>query len=80
MTDVPPDIAAAIQARLDEDGDGWTVGQWIVGLTIERINSDGILESEPWWIAAPGLREWQMDALLFSVTHARDLAPYDTND
>jgi hypothetical protein len=61
-------IAAAIQARLDEYGDGWTLGQWVVGMSIERIDSDGQLETIPWRVAAPALANWQTDALLFSVS------------
>jgi hypothetical protein len=61
-------IAAAVQARLDEYGDGWTLSQWVVGMTIERINSDGQVETVPWCLAAPTQADWQTDALLFTVS------------
>lgn len=68
MSTADNQIAAAIQARLDEYGDGWTLGQWVVGMSIERINSDGQIETIPWRVAAPAQADWQTDALLFSVS------------
>jgi hypothetical protein len=61
-------IAAAIQARLDEYGECWTLGQWVVGMSIERIDSSGQLETIPWRVANPAQQDWQTDALLFSVS------------
>lgn len=68
MSAADDQIAAAIQARLNEYGDGWTLGQWVVGMTIERIDSGGQLETIPWRVAAPTQQDWQTDALLFSVS------------
>lgn len=68
MSAADDQIAHAIQARLDEYGDGWTLSQWVVGMIIERVNSDGQLETLPWCVAAPAQQDWQTDALLFSVS------------
>lgn len=64
LPDSEDSIRAAIQRYLDKDEDGYTVGQWAVALSIERINSDGELESQPWCIAPPGQADWHTDALL----------------
>lgn len=58
------DLHAAIQAILDAAGDGWNVNQFVVAMGIERITSDGELESATWWIAPRSQPEWQTDKLL----------------
>ena len=58
------ELLSAIQAVLDAAGDGWTVNQFVVSMGIERITSDGELESTTWWTAPRDQPEWQTTALL----------------
>lgn len=65
------DIRAAIQAVLDSFGDGWQCAQYVVCLGLERVNSDGELESSPWIWAPPQQPEWQTDGLLVAAAKMR---------
>ena len=57
-------IREAIQAMLDAHGDGWQVAQLVVSMGLERVNSDGELESSPWIWAPPQQPDWMTDGLL----------------
>ena len=65
------DIRAAIQAVLDSYGDGWQVAQYVACLGLERVNSDGELESSPWILAPPQQPEWMTDGLLEAALEMR---------
>lgn len=65
------DIRAALQAMLDQHGDGWQVAQFVVALGLERVNADGELESSPWIYAPAQQPEWQTDGLMDAAMELR---------
>lgn len=72
-------IQEAIQQWVDTAyiGEGWTVGQFVAVFSIERFNSDGQLESQPWHAAPDGQPEWITDALLDQTARAREVVEDD---
>lgn len=64
-------IRRAVQAVLDADGDGYHVAQFVVCMGIERVTSDGELESAPWLWVPPGQPEWMTDGLLINAIDIR---------
>lgn len=67
-------IRAAVQAMLDDLGDGWKVDQLVICMGLERI---GRVESTPWLWAPPDQPEWQTDGLLAAAVDMRDTADID---
>lgn len=64
-------LADAIQRVLDQEGDGWTLSHWIVIMGIERMNSDGAVDSAV-WIAKPAEQaEYVTDGLINGAFDAR---------
>ena len=62
---MPPDrIREAIQALLNQIGDGWTVTQYVVSMGLERINSDQHVENTAWYYTPPEQADWQTAGLL----------------
>lgn len=62
-----PDDAVrdAIQAGiLDAAGDGWSLGQYVVCMGLQRIDSDGKVESAAWVWSPEGQPDWQSLGLL----------------
>lgn len=62
-----PDDAVrdAIQSRiLDAEGDGWSLGQYVVCMGLQRIAPDGSVESTAWYWAPNGQPDWQSLGLL----------------
>lgn len=57
-------IKQAIQAMLDNYGDGWNVAQYVIVLGIERVTSEGRLETAPWVFTPRDQPEWMSDGLL----------------
>jgi len=58
-------IRQAVQAVIDsEDGQGWTVAQWVTVMGLERILSDGTMEATSWYMAPPDQPEWMTAGLL----------------
>lgn len=49
---------------LDAAGDGWSATQFVIAMGLERINSDGQLETTAWHWAPPGQPDWQTSGLL----------------
>lgn len=70
-------ITAAIQALLDEYGDGWNLGQFVLALALERVTPDGRLESTVWTWAPTEQADWMSSGLL---EEARDLQAYAVQD
>ena len=64
-------IKTAIQAMLDAYGDGWNVAQFVIVMGIERVNSDGRLESAPWLFTPRDQPEWMTDGLLDAANTLR---------
>lgn len=74
----PPTISdrAAIEALLEEAGDGWQLGQYVIAMSLERIR-DGQLETTPWSWTPAGQADWMTDGLLDAVQDARTYADID---
>lgn len=64
-------IRAAIQAILDEEGDGWNAAQIVVCMSLERVTTDGIVETTPWIWWPPHQADWMTDGLLSSAFDLR---------
>lgn len=75
MTDHTANIRAAIQALLEDEGDGYVCGQIVVGMGLERINSDGMVEAIPWVWAPLDQPDWQTTALLEAAIELRAQSP-----
>lgn len=58
-------VRDAIQSRiLDAAGDGWTLGQYVICMGLQRINADGSVDSTAWYWAPNGQPDWQSLGLL----------------
>ena len=68
---VPDRIREAVQAVLDEDGDGWTVPYLVVAMGIERMCEDGNIEATSWYYAPPEQAEWMTVGLLEAAMELR---------
>lgn len=65
MSSADDAVRDAIQSRiLDAEGDGWTLGQYVVCMGLQRISSDGRVESTAWYWAPDGQPDWQSLGLL----------------
>lgn len=58
------DIRDTIQKFLNTLGDGWTISQYVVAMGLERIDSEGKVESTAWYWAPPEQPDWQTSGLL----------------
>ena len=64
MSDLTDRIRKAIQAVIDtEEGEGWTVTQYVVAMGLERIH-DAKIESCGWIWAPPDQADWMTVGLL----------------
>jgi hypothetical protein len=64
MSDLTDRIRKAIQAVIDtEEGEGWTVTQYVVAMGLERIH-DAKIESCGWIWAPPDQADWMTIGLL----------------
>lgn len=70
-------LRAAIQEILDADGEGWSVGQFVIVMGLERVNADGSVESTPWWWAPSNQPDWMTGGLLEAVLDQRAIVPDD---
>lgn len=77
MIDHAATIRAAIQALLDDEGDGYVCGQLVIGMGLERIGPDGEVEAIPWVWAPSDQPDWQTTALLESAIDLRAQADID---
>ena len=71
-------LRAAIQ-RLINDGDGWLVDDFVLALGLQRMNSDGRIESVPWVWAPEDQADWKTDGLLRAALELRQDADIDTD-
>lgn len=66
-------IAEAIQKMLDAHGDGWSLGQYVVAMGLERV-VDGRIEAIAWHWHPPDQPGWMTTALLEEALRQRDAA------
>lgn len=57
-------IHAAIQALLDEQGDGYHLSQFVVSMGLERVTENGTIESTSWVWAPDHQPGWMNVGLL----------------
>lgn len=77
MTDPVQRLRDAIQAvmdELDEDRDGWVVGQFLICMALERMDTSGRVESCAWHWAPPEQPEWQNIGLLLTAVENHNAA------
>jgi len=68
----------AIQRVLNEEGDGWIVGQFVLALGLEKL-VDGVIESTAWVWAPADQPDWVTDGLLRAASELREDADIDTD-
>ena len=68
----------AIQRVLNEDGDGWMVGPFVIALGLEKMDG-ATVESTAWVWAPPDQPDWITDGLLRAAAELRDNADIDTD-
>jgi hypothetical protein len=68
----------AIQRVLNEEGDGWIVGQFVLALGLEKM-VDGSIESTAWVWAPADQPDWVTDGLLRAASELREDADIDTD-
>lgn len=67
-------IRQAVQAVIDEEeGQGWTVSQYVVAMGLERI-VDGAIESTGWYWHPSDQPDWMTYGLLESALEIRAAA------
>lgn len=66
-------IQQSIQKLLDEEGDGWTLTQYVVCMGLARMTNDGV-ESVAWYYAPDEQPDWQTKGLLEQATILHDNA------
>ena len=69
----------AIQKLLNAEGDGWILDQFVLALGLQRVNSDGDVESTAWVWAPTEQPEWQTDGLLQAASELREDSDIDTD-
>ena len=73
-------IREAIQTHMNHvDKEGWVVVQYVVALGLERINADGKVESQAWYLAPDDQPEWQTDGLLDGAIELRSTADTESD-
>lgn len=73
-------IRAAIQQLLDAEGDGWHVSQFVIAMGLERVDSNGRLESSPWIWAPADQPSWQTTGLLDQAVELQSEAEETEDD
>ena len=68
----------AIQRVLNEEGDGWIVGQFVLALGLEKM-VDGAIESTAWVWAPADQPDWITDGLIRAASELREDADIDTD-
>lgn len=71
-------LRAAIQQLLN-DGDGWVLDDFVLCLGLQRINSDGEVESTAWVWSPVEQADWKTDGLLRAAMELRCDSDIDTD-
>ena len=69
----------AIQKLLNAESDGWIVQEFVLALGLQRMNSEGHIESTAWVWAPAEQPDWQTDGLLRAASELREDADIDTD-
>jgi hypothetical protein len=62
-----PSLDAALQARLDEEAEGWRLAHYVAVVGIERMSSDGSVETDVARYTADGQAEYVTEGLLLNA-------------
>ncbi len=79
MTTPVDRLRAAIQRLLNAEGDGYILDQFVLALGLQRMNSEGVIESTAWVWAPAEQPDWITDGLLRAASELREDADIDTD-
>lgn len=65
--DLAAAVRKAVQAVLDDAGDGYHASQFVICMGLERFNSAGELEGTAWLWAPPSQPDWMTGGLIESA-------------
>ena len=68
------EIRLAIQKYLNAEGDGWSLTQFVVAMGLERMDSDGNIESLAWYAAPKDQAEWHTNGLLQNAIDLHEMS------
>jgi hypothetical protein len=60
-------VEAALQLLLDSCGDGWTLGNYVLIMGLEKVTDDGEITSASWIYTAPNQPGWVTTGLLIEA-------------
>lgn len=73
------ELKNAIQRLLNAQPDaGWVLDQFVVCLALQRVDSEGQIDSTAWVWAPNDQPDWQTDGLLRAATELREDCDIDT--
>lgn len=72
-------IRSAIQTLLEAAGDGWLLEEFVVAMSLQRMNSDGFIESTAWCWSPSEQADWKTDGLLQAAIDLRNCTDIDTD-
>jgi hypothetical protein len=67
----------AIQKLLNAEGDGYVLNEFVLALGLQRIDSDGNIDSTAWVWAPAEQPDWITDGLLRAASELREDADID---
>lgn len=78
MSDIAAELRAVIQRRLlDPDAEGWSLAQFVISMGLERVRTDGTLETTSWYWAPSGQADWMTTGLLEAAVEMHAAAEED---
>lgn len=72
-------IRTAIQKLLDASGDGYLLEEFVLAMSLQRLNSDGEVESVAWVWSPSEQADWKTDGLLQAALDLRHCTDIDTD-
>ena len=69
----------AIQKLLNQEGDGWVLNEFVIALGLQKMNSEGEIESTAWVWAPADQPDWITDGLLRAASELREDADIETD-
>jgi hypothetical protein len=69
----------AIQKLLTQEGDGWVLNEFVLALGLQKMNSEGEVESTAWVWAPADQPDWITDGLLRAASELREDADIETD-
>ena len=69
----------AIQKLLNQEGDGWVLNEFVIALGLQKMNSEGDVESTAWVWAPADQPDWITDGLLRAASELREDADIETD-